>query len=89
MALLAVVSGATFLGINYVDPTRFPMRFACYWLIVLLQVFWLCILSLADIRQTLQVHHHWQRRHSASLLDRISRADEEPRPIQRPEENQR
>ncbi len=81
MAIVAVVSGATFLGINHMDPMSFPVQFVYYWLIMLLLVFWLCVLGLADIRHTLRVHRNWRRRHSDASLERYLQVYHEAHPV--------
>ena len=72
--IVVVVSTATFLGINFLDPLSGPRQFGYYWLIVLLMVMWLCGLALADIRQTLCVHRRWRVRHSGASLKRYLQA---------------
>ncbi|MCH8970282.1 MAG: hypothetical protein IIA66_14335, partial [Planctomycetes bacterium] len=42
MVMVVVVSTATFVGINALDPLSGPRQFGYYWLIVLLMVMWLC-----------------------------------------------
>ena len=74
MVIVVVVSTATFVGINFLDPLSGPRQFGYYWLIVLLMVMWLCGLALADIRQTLCVHRRWRVRHSGTFLKRYSQA---------------
>ena len=74
MVIVAVVSTATFVGINFLDPLSGPRQFGYYWLIVLLMVMWLCGLALADIRQTLCVHRRWRVRHSGASLERYLQA---------------
>ena len=70
MVIVVVVSTATVVGINALDPLTGPRQFGYYWLIVLLMVMWLCGLALADIRQTLRVHRQWRARHSGASLER-------------------
>ena len=70
MAIMAVVSMATFLGVNYMEPLRAPAQFVYYWMVVLLLVLWICVLALADVWQTLLVHHQWRRRQSTDSLER-------------------
>ncbi len=74
MVIVVVVSTATFVGINFLDPLTGPRQFGYYWLIVLLMVMWLCGLALADIRQTLRVHREWRMRHSEASLERFIQA---------------
>ena len=74
MVIVVVVSTATFLGINVLDPISGPRQFGYYWLIVLFMVMWLCGLALADIRQTLCVHRRWRVRHSGASLERYLQA---------------
>ncbi|MCH8970188.1 MAG: hypothetical protein IIA66_13850 [Planctomycetes bacterium] len=74
MVIVVVVSTATFLGINVLDPISGPRQFGYYWLIVLFMVMWLCALALADIRQTLRVHRRWRVRHSGASLERYLQA---------------
>lgn len=74
MVIVVVVSTATFVGINALDPLSGPRQFGYYWLIVLLMVMWLCGLALADIRQTLRVHRQWRVRHSGASLKRYLQA---------------
>ena len=74
MAIVVVVSTATFVGINFLDPLSGPRQFGYYWLIVLFMVMWLCGLALADIRQTLRVHRQWRVRHSGESLERYLQA---------------
>ncbi len=74
MVIVVVVSTATFVGINFLDPLSGPRQFGYYWLIVLLMVMWLCGLALADIRQTLRVHRRWRVRHSGASLERYLQA---------------
>ncbi len=74
MVIVVVVSTATFVGINFLDPLSGPRQFGYYWLIVLLMVMWLCGLALADIRQTLCMHRQWRVRHSGTFLKRYSQA---------------
>ncbi len=74
MVIVSVVSTATFVGINFLDPLSGPRQFGYYWLIVLLMVMWLCGLALADIRQTLRVHRRWRVRHSGTSLERYLQA---------------
>ena len=71
IVLVVVVSTATFVGMNSLDPLSGPRQFGYYWLIVLLMVMWLCGLALADIRQTLRVHRRWRMRHSGPSLERF------------------
>ncbi len=71
IVLVVVVSTATFVGMNSLDPLSGPRQFGYYWLIVLLMVMWLCGLALADIRQTLRVHRRWRMRHSGASLERF------------------
>ena len=70
MAIMAVVSMATFLGVNYMEPLRAPAQFVYYWMVVLLLVLWICVLALADVWQTLLVHRRWRRRQSTDSLER-------------------
>ena len=74
MVMVVVVSTATFVGINALDPLSGPRQFGYYWLIVLFMVMWLCALALADIRQTLRVHRRWRVRHSGASLERYLQA---------------
>ncbi len=74
MVIVVVVSTATFVGMNSLDPLGGPRQFGYYWLIVLLMVMWLCGLALADIRQTLRVHRRWRVRHSGASLERYLQA---------------
>ncbi len=74
MVIVVVVSTATFVGINALDPLSGPRQFGYYWLIVLLMVMWLCGLALADIRQTLRVHRQWRVRHSGACFERFFQA---------------
>ncbi len=74
MVIVVVVSTATFVGINALDPLSGPRQFGYYWLIVLLMVMWLCGLALADIRQTLCLHRRWRVRHSDASLERYLQA---------------
>ena len=74
MVMVVVVSTATFLGINVLDPISGPRQFGYYWLIVLFMVMWLCGLALADIRQTLCVRRRWRARHSGASLERYLQA---------------
>ena len=74
MVIVVVVSTATFVGINFLDPLSGPRQFGYYWLIVLLMVMWLCGLALADIRQTLRVHRRWRGRYSDAPLKRYLQA---------------
>ena len=46
MVIVVVVSTATFVGINFLDPLSGPRQFGYYWLIVLFMVMWLCGLAL-------------------------------------------
>ncbi len=69
MVIVVVVSTATFVGINFLDPLSGPRQFGYYWLIVLLMVMWLCGLALADIRQTILVHRRWRVKHSGAALE--------------------
>ena len=70
MAITAVVSMATFLGVNYLEPLRAPAQFVYYWMVVLLLVLWICVLALSDVRQTVRVHRRWRRQRSADSLER-------------------
>ena len=74
MVIVVVVSTATFVGINFLDPLSGPRQFGYYWLIVLFMVMWLCGLALADIRQTLRVHRRWRVRCSDASLERYLQA---------------
>lgn len=74
MVIVVVVSTATFVGINALDPLSGPRQFGYYWLIVLFMVMWLCGLALADIRQTLRVHRQWRARHSGASFERYLQA---------------
>ena len=74
MVIVVVVSTATFLGINFLDPLSGPRQFGYYWLIVLFMVMWLCGLALADIRHTLRVHRQWRVRRSGASLERFLQA---------------
>ncbi len=74
MVIVVVVSTATFVGINFLDPLSGPRQFGYYWLIVLFMVMWLCGLALADIRQTLVVRRRWRARHSGASLERYLQA---------------
>ncbi len=74
MVMVVVVSTATFVGINALDPLSGPRQFGYYWLIVLFMVMWLCALALADIRQTLRVHRRWRVRHLGVSLERYLQA---------------
>ena len=83
MIMVVVVSTATFVGINALDPLSGPRQFGYYWLIVLLMVMWLCGLALADIRQTLRVHRRWRMRHSGAYLKRYLQAQAPTRTTRR------
>ena len=74
MVIVVVVSTATFVGINFLDPLSGPRQFGYYWLIVLLMVLWLCGLALADIRQTFRVHRRWRVQYSDASLKRYLQA---------------
>ncbi len=74
MVIVVVVSMATFVGINSLDPISGPRQFGYYWLIVLFLVMWLCGLALADIRQTLLVHRRWRARCSDASLEQYLQA---------------
>lgn len=64
MAVMVVVSAATFLGVNLMDHQPSPIVFGYYWLVVLLMIAWLCLIALADIRHTLRLHRTWRNRRS-------------------------
>ncbi len=74
MVIVVVVSMATFVGINSLDPISGPRQFGYYWLIVLFMVMWLCGLALADIHQTLLVRRRWRARRSDASLERYLQA---------------
>ena len=72
MALMAVVSLATFLGVEFMSTVQAPLAFITYWLIVLLLVLWLGALGLIDAWQTVTVHRNWlARRRGSSLGERL------------------
>ena len=72
MAIMGVVSVATFLGVQLLSPVQAPLVFVTYWLIVLLLVLWLGALGLLDAWQTVTVHRNWlARRRNISLDERL------------------
>jgi len=76
MFILAIVSVGLFLGVNFIDPIRFPVHFTIYWVLVLLMVLWLLVIALADIRHTLTLHRLWAQRRVQTSLERYLRAQE-------------
>jgi len=68
MVLMATISLALFLGINFMQPNRFPVEFALYWVMVLLMILWLCLLAVADVRHTLFLHRRWSQERARSYL---------------------
>lgn len=51
-ALLAAISLAFFVGVNVLQPARWPAGYIIYWLIVLIMLAWLLGLGVADLIQT-------------------------------------
>ncbi len=71
MAIMGVVSVATFLGVEFLSTVRAPLAFVIYWLIVLLLVLWLGALGFIDAWQTITVHRNWlARRREVSVEQR-------------------
>lgn len=51
-ALLAAISLAFFVGVNVLQPARWPAGYLIYWLVVLVMLAWLLGLGVADLLQT-------------------------------------
>ena len=48
----AVTSVLFYVGMHFVDPSRWPKTFLGIWIVVLLLAFWLCLLAVADMLHT-------------------------------------
>jgi len=54
MAIVAAISLLVLVGGNLIDPVARPRTFLTCWLMVAGLLLWLCLVALADIRQTLR-----------------------------------
>ena len=69
IALMGVVSVATFLGVQFLSTVQAPLAFVTYWLMVVLLVLWLGALGLIDAWQTVTVHRNWLARRGGISVD--------------------
>ncbi len=69
MAIMGVVSVATFLGVEFLSTVEAPLAFVTYWFIVVLLVLWLGALGLIDAWQTVTVHRNWLARRGGISVD--------------------
>lgn len=47
--LIAVISLAFFVGVNFLQPGSYPLVYVCYWAAVMGLLLWLCVLAVLDI----------------------------------------
>jgi undecaprenyl pyrophosphate phosphatase UppP len=73
-ALVVTISAAFFVGVNFLDETSSPLFFLGFWLGVSVLVVWLCLLALADLRQTRKEH----RRHLAEVARSFAESTKSP-----------
>ena len=52
MALVALLSVAFFIGVNFFNPADAPAAYLAFWMLVALMLLWLCLLAFGDILQT-------------------------------------
>ncbi len=69
MAIMAVVSVATFLGVEFLSTVEAPLAFVTYWFIVVLLVLWIGALGLIDAWQTITVHRNWLAKHRGISIE--------------------
>jgi hypothetical protein len=72
--LVAAISVAFFVGVNFLDETASPLFFVGFWLGVIVLLVWLCTLALADLRQTRREH----RRHLADVARNFAESMKPP-----------
>ncbi len=62
-ALVCLLSISYVLGVQLVDVPKYPRAYACYWVVFLGLVFWLCVLALRDLQYTRKMIADLQARH--------------------------
>lgn len=69
MAIVAMLSVGTFLGVNLMRPIEHPIAFVLYWLVIMLLVCWLCVLAVVDMLHTLTLHRRWSEKRGQQALE--------------------